>query len=289
MRSPSRNWPTGPAPATQNMSRFGLRRFPKFTGTGFAHPKMNVGLPNLAQQQQHPRNQDRAHRVDMLDRVRRDPAQHPGRLVTEQLGDVAVRGFVQRDREDHRHRPEHDGRERKIHWPTILPDVPVAMPERAAIGHVATYSQSLSSPSRAGSPAPRRTMTGGSTARSTTVVGSAGHAPASMTRSSARAERLPDRLGIVQRFAAARAASASTTGWARRAPAAAPARRRGPAPARRSCCASGAAAVAALRAWPAAGTCTRPGVPCRTIRNCQLSSFAKWPISDKSRSMSVRR
>ena len=112
----------GPAPATQNMSRFGLRRLPKFTGTGFAHPKMNAGLPNLAQQQQHPRNQDRPDRVDVLYRVRCDSAQHPGRLVTEQLGDVAVRGFVQRDREDHRHRPEHDGRERKIHWPTILPE-----------------------------------------------------------------------------------------------------------------------------------------------------------------------
>ena len=39
---------SGPAPATQNMSRFGLRRLPKFTGTGFAQPKMNAGLPNLA-------------------------------------------------------------------------------------------------------------------------------------------------------------------------------------------------------------------------------------------------
>ena len=43
-----------------------------------------------------------------------------------------------------------------------------------------------SSPRRAGSPAPSRTMTAGSTARSTTVVGAAAHAPASMMRSSTR-------------------------------------------------------------------------------------------------------
>ena len=29
---------TGPAIATHSMSRFGLRKLPKFTGTGFAHP-----------------------------------------------------------------------------------------------------------------------------------------------------------------------------------------------------------------------------------------------------------
>ena len=28
----------GPAAATHSMSRFGLRKLPKFTGTGFAHP-----------------------------------------------------------------------------------------------------------------------------------------------------------------------------------------------------------------------------------------------------------
>ena len=33
----------GPAPATQNMSRFGWCKLPKLTGTGFAHPKMNNG------------------------------------------------------------------------------------------------------------------------------------------------------------------------------------------------------------------------------------------------------
>jgi len=45
----------------------------------------------------------------------RHPTEHPRRVVAEHPGDVPMGRFVQRDREDHRHRPEHDGRERKIH------------------------------------------------------------------------------------------------------------------------------------------------------------------------------
>ena len=101
----------GPPPATQNMSRFGMRRLPKFTGTGFAHPKMNVGLPNFASSSSIPGTSIVPTGSMCLIGFSRDPAQHPGRLVAEQPGDVAVCGFVQRDREDHRHRPERDGRE----------------------------------------------------------------------------------------------------------------------------------------------------------------------------------
>ena len=71
----------------------------------------------LRQEQQADRDQHRADRIDVLQRIQRDAAQHPGGLVAEDPGDVAVGGFVQRDREDHRHRLERDGREqRKIHW-----------------------------------------------------------------------------------------------------------------------------------------------------------------------------
>jgi hypothetical protein len=38
----------GPAAATHSMSRFGWRRLPKFTGTGFAQPKIHGGPPNAA-------------------------------------------------------------------------------------------------------------------------------------------------------------------------------------------------------------------------------------------------
>ena len=101
----------GPAAATQIMSRFGLRRLPKLTGTGLAQPNRN-GAPR---QQQHARHQHRPDRVDVLQRVQRNAAQHPGRLVAEQAGDIAVGGFMQGDREDHRHGHERDGLERKIH------------------------------------------------------------------------------------------------------------------------------------------------------------------------------
>jgi hypothetical protein len=36
------------------MSRLGFRRLAKFTGTGFAHPKMKPGLPNLASRSRTP-------------------------------------------------------------------------------------------------------------------------------------------------------------------------------------------------------------------------------------------
>ena len=39
----------GPASATQIMSRFGLRSAPKFTGTGFAQPKMKPTPPAAAE------------------------------------------------------------------------------------------------------------------------------------------------------------------------------------------------------------------------------------------------
>ena len=53
-----------------------------------------------------PGTSNRADRVDVLQRVQRDAAQHLRRCWSPNMpGDVAVRRFVQRDREDHRHRP----------------------------------------------------------------------------------------------------------------------------------------------------------------------------------------
>jgi hypothetical protein len=109
----------GPAPATQNMSRFGLRRLAKVHRHRFRPSEDETGTAELREQEQTPRDQDRSDRVDVLYRVRRDPTQHPRGLVAEKLGDVTVRRLVQRDREDHRHRPEHDGRQRNIHWPLV--------------------------------------------------------------------------------------------------------------------------------------------------------------------------
>ena len=149
-------------------------------------------------------------------------------------------------------------------------------------------SSGAARPSRAGSPAPSRTTTGGSTARSTTVVGVGGHAPASMTSRAAfpaprgwfpgrpAPRRLPGRISVDDRIGSpSSASSACTTAW------------------------SGTRTPTVLRL----GCCNRrgnlprrrqqereadPACPWRTIRNCQLSSRAKWPIADRSRSTSVR-
>ena len=69
----------------------------------------------LGSEDQQPRDQDRSDRVDMLQRVQRDPALHLSRAVAERLGDIAVGRFVQRDREDHRQHPQRDSLQRYIH------------------------------------------------------------------------------------------------------------------------------------------------------------------------------
>ena len=265
------------------MSRFGWRRLPKFTGTGFAQPNRN-GAPVSSST---PGHQDRPDRVDMLQRIERHAAQHPGRLVAEEAGDVAVRGFVQGDREDHRHSHEHDGLERKIHiTAAFYPKSGARIPARR------TRRRSV----RSGQSEPRRDRRrpGGRSRRFDREIddgrrfGDARPGVDDADRS-ACSQALANRFRVVERRARRPAGSTSTTGSARRVRAS-------------SACTTGwsgtrnadraaladAAAAAAPRACPAAGTCTRPGMPWRTMRNCQLSRRVKRPASARSRHTSVR-
>ena len=85
----------GPASATATMSRFGLRRLRKLTGTGLAQPKTN-GEPTQDEDQ---RQDDAAERVDVRDRVERQPPGAPRRVVAEPARHHAVRDLVQDDRD----------------------------------------------------------------------------------------------------------------------------------------------------------------------------------------------
>jgi len=58
----------------------------------------------LAGQQNHQRHQDGAHRVDVLDRIKRDTPLQSRRHVAEEACDVAVSGFMQGDGKNHRQR-----------------------------------------------------------------------------------------------------------------------------------------------------------------------------------------
>ncbi len=190
------------------MSRFGWRRLPKFTGTGFAQPNRNGAFSR----NRIPGTSTVPIEIDVLERVERHPSQHPRRLVAEHAGDVAVGGFVQCDRQDHGHCPEHQGLERKIHRRRILPEVGRRRPSGESDAcRIARRPRGRSCP--------------GSLARSTTVVGTAGHGPASITRSIrvSRRSRIsfgslsgasaPGRIRVVDRIGSpSSASSARTTG-----------------------------------------------------------------------------
>ena len=60
---------------------------------------------------EHARQQDRAHRVHVLDRIERDPAEPFRRVVAELERRPAVRGLVERDGEQHRYHPDRYGEE----------------------------------------------------------------------------------------------------------------------------------------------------------------------------------
>ena len=91
----SRKFVTGPARLTKSMSRRGLRIRFGFTGTGFAHA--STGMPD---ERAHRRQHDRAERVDVRDRVQREPARLLGGVVAEPERDDAVADLVQDDRDD---------------------------------------------------------------------------------------------------------------------------------------------------------------------------------------------
>ncbi len=86
---------TGPTRPTQSMSRRGLRIRFGFTGTGFAHAI--TGMPEIAPIAG---QDDRAERVDVRDRVQREPARLLGGVVTEPERDDAVADLVEDDRDD---------------------------------------------------------------------------------------------------------------------------------------------------------------------------------------------
>ena len=165
-------------------------------------------------------------------------------------GDVAMGGFVQGNRQDHRYARQRYGLERKIHSARILPEVRRSLPEGV-------------SPARGapGRPPPCRTIAPGSVARSTTVVGIAGQGPASIDDVDALSPALADRFRVVLRRVFPRQDQRRRQDRLAQARPAARARPDGRARGCRPCCASGAAAGAELRASPAARTCTRRECP----------------------------
>ena len=66
------------------------------TGTGFAQPSSGSPLNDREQRQQ-----DRADRVDMDDRVERHAAEQARGRIAEAIGRPGVRGLVDRQRDDH--------------------------------------------------------------------------------------------------------------------------------------------------------------------------------------------
>ena len=166
------------------------------------------------------------------------------------LRHVAVGGFMQGDREDHRHshRARWSRAKNPYSGPFYLSPAPARFPRPAS---ALTRS---ANPSRAGSPPPRRTTTAGSTARSITVVGAATQGPASMTASIRGSQPLADRFRSFSGAASPGQDQRRRQDRLAEFGAAARARPRDPARARRSCCASDAAGAAEPRASPAAGT-----------------------------------
>jgi hypothetical protein len=90
------------------------------------------------QQQNDDRHQDRAHRIDMLQRIGGDAPGLPGRRITEMARRVAVRRLVQGDRQNHRQGGDGDGLDQFL---------PCRSPQ--------------SRPNGASGPSPARTSTGG--------------------------------------------------------------------------------------------------------------------------------
>jgi hypothetical protein len=88
------------------------------------------------ERERHDRQHDRAQPVDVLDRVQRHAPEHPGGGVAEAPRHVAVRGFVQRDREDHGQRVDEDCDEDvvEVHRPGPSPQ-PSPKGEGANVGH----------------------------------------------------------------------------------------------------------------------------------------------------------
>ena len=85
----------GPARLTKSMSRRGWRIRFGFTGTGLAHAEHRQ--PG---ERAHRRQHDRPERVDVRDRVEREPARLLGGVVTEPERDDAVADLVEDDRDD---------------------------------------------------------------------------------------------------------------------------------------------------------------------------------------------
>ena len=71
-------------------------------GLGVAEQERRVG------DQQQSRQQDRAERVDVLQRIEAHPALAPGGIVSEQMRDEAMRRLVKGDRQNERNDPGRD-------------------------------------------------------------------------------------------------------------------------------------------------------------------------------------
>ena len=89
----------GPASETSTPWLRGLRSRAVFTGTGLAQPKK----PTAAQREQGGHD-ERADRVDVRDRVERQPPGPLRGVVTERSGHHPVGDLVEDDRGDHRRR-----------------------------------------------------------------------------------------------------------------------------------------------------------------------------------------
>src|SRR5690606_30373454 len=163
------------------------------------------------------RYHDGSEGIDMTQRVQADPPERVCSGVAEPFRHIAVRRFVQRDGENDRDRINRDGLYEIFHGASaIARDSNRAVPA----GPVAQWAIS------AMEPLPLRTISTVPPVRSTTVVGSTPHGPASITRSRSRSSRArisvasfsgassSGRISVVDNSGSlSSASSACATGW----------------------------------------------------------------------------
>ena len=126
---------------------------------GLCPAKQQGGAAKQARRDQDAnRHQKRSDRIDVAHGIQAHPSRHCGGHVAEVACHVTVRRLVQRNGKNDRNRINRQGLDEFVHG--------------------------ASSPSRRGSPRPTRNTAGAPADKSTTVVGSIGHGPASMMAAS---------------------------------------------------------------------------------------------------------